>query len=205
MDPSLDDSHIETSTGELGDTGHPVSRRSVLKLGLGALGALALVEAGTAGVLYLQAGVDGAQLGGLITAGLVDDFVPGSVTEFAASHFFLLRAPDGGFLALHNRCTHLGCTVNWVAADNEFICPCHAASFDAFGDFAGPPVPRPLDTFPVLFDEGHVRVDTALPHRRQAFEAGQLAYAPAPEIVSGTVARPADWATADDHAERSGQ
>jgi cytochrome b6-f complex iron-sulfur subunit len=109
----------------------------------------------------------------------VDSFPTGSVTEFAEGHFFLIRSPDGGFLAVHNRCTHLGCTVNWVESDNVFICPCHAASFDFFGNFDGPPVPRPLDTFKVEFDEKIVLVDTAVPSRRERYEAGQLAFCPA--------------------------
>ncbi|MBN1657390.1 MAG: Rieske (2Fe-2S) protein [Anaerolineae bacterium] len=187
------------------ETEHSLSRRALLKCSIGALGAIALIEAGAAGVLFLQSTVQDGGPGSVVMAGGVNDFAPGSVTEFAARHFFLLRAPDGGFLALHNRCTHLGCTVNWVPAANKFICPCHAASFDVFGDFHGPPVPRPLDTFPVTFEEGKVRIDTARPQRRETFEPGQLVYAPSPEIVSGAVARPAIWTTADDPAEGDSQ
>jgi Rieske Fe-S protein len=101
------------------------------------------------------------------------------VTEFADNHFFLIREPEGGFLAVHNRCTHLGCTVNWAEAENQFLCPCHAASFDFFGNYEGPPVPRPLDTFPVEFDDTVVLVNTAQPGRRETYEPGQLAYYPA--------------------------
>ncbi|MFN2225400.1 MAG: ubiquinol-cytochrome c reductase iron-sulfur subunit [Anaerolineae bacterium] len=158
--------------------GH-LSRRSFLRMGVGALGALALIEAGAAGFLFLRAGSQQGEFGGVITAGSVSDFRPGSVTEFAAAHFFLVRAPDGGFLALHSRCTHLGCTVNWVPGQEEFVCPCHAASFDGFGDFFGPPVPRPLDTFPVSFAEGQVRVDTTEPLQRECYDPAQLAYPPA--------------------------
>jgi cytochrome b6-f complex iron-sulfur subunit len=156
-----------------------LSRRSFVKLGMGALAGLALIEMGGAGFFYLQARSMEGEYGGLITAGPVDSFPTGSVTEFAEGHFFLIRSPDGGFLAVHNRCTHLGCTVNWVESDNVFICPCHAASFDFFGNFDGPPVPRPLDTFKVEFDEKIVLVDTAVPSRRERYEAGQLAFCPA--------------------------
>ena len=155
-----------------------LSRRSFIKVGMGALAGLALIEMGGAGFFYLQARSMEGEYGGLITAGPVDSFPNGSVTEFAGGHFFLIRSPDGGFLAVHNRCTHLGCTVNWVEADNVFICPCHAAAFDFFGNFSGPPVPRPLDTFPVEFDEKVVLVDTAVPSRRERYEPGQLAFCP---------------------------
>ena len=167
----------EADRGDGGRDG--VSRRSFIKVGMGALASLALIEMGGAGFLFLRARSMEGEFGGLITAGPVDSFPSGSVTEFVDGHFFLIRSPDGGFLAVHNRCTHLGCTVNWVESDNVFICPCHAAAFDFFGNFSGPPVPRPLDTFAVEFDEKVVLVDTAMPQRRETYEAGQLAFCPA--------------------------
>ena len=156
-----------------------LSRRSFVKVGMGALASLALIEVGGAGFFYLRARSMEGEFGGLITAGAVDAFPTGSVTEFTDGHFFLIRSPEGGFLAVHNRCTHLGCTVNWVESDNQFVCPCHAASFDFFGNFEGPPVPRPLDTFQVEFDDTVVLVNTSLPNRRETYEPEQLAYCPA--------------------------
>jgi cytochrome b6-f complex iron-sulfur subunit len=165
--------------GEEDDEEAPLfSRRGFLRVGLGTLGTLALVEVGAAGFLFLRSHSLEGQFGGTVTAGVVDDFPPGSVTDFHDSHFFLVRAPDGGFLAVHNRCTHLGCTVNWVPADNGFQCPCHAASFDFYGNMEGPPVPRPLDTFSLAFDGGLVQVDTSQPQQRATFRPEQLAYAP---------------------------
>ena len=156
-----------------------LSLRSFIKAGMGALASLALIEVGGAGFFYLRARSMEGEFGGLITAGAVDAFPTGSVTEFTDGHFFLIRSPEGGFLAVHNRCTHLGCTVNWVESDNQFVCPCHAASFDFFGNFEGPPVPRPLDTFQVEFDDTVVLVNTSLPNRRESYEPEQLAYCPA--------------------------
>lgn len=156
---------------------HLISRRGVLKMGVGVLSALALLEVGGASVLYLQSNAGNGKFGGLVTAGPVDDFVPGSVTEFAQFGFFLVRSPDGGFLAAYNRCTHLGCTVYWSPQDDKFFCPCHAASFDFYGTHQGPPVPRPLDLFAVEISEGKVRVDTARVLRRESFEPVQLVYA----------------------------
>jgi cytochrome b6-f complex iron-sulfur subunit len=159
--------------------GRRISRRGFIKAGMGILSALALLEMGGAGFLFLRARSLEGKFGGIITAGPVDRFPTGSVTEFADAHFSLIRSPDGGFLAVHNRCTHLGCTVNWVEAENHFICPCHAASFDFFGHFQGPPVPRPLDTFQVSFENTAVLVDTSLPQQRDSYQPGQLAYCPA--------------------------
>jgi cytochrome b6-f complex iron-sulfur subunit len=162
-----------------GEPGGGLSRRGFLRLGVGALGAVALLEAGGAGFAFLRARSLEGEYGGLITVGNADKFQPGSVTEFQQERFYLIRAADGGFLAVYNRCTHLGCTVNWVQEQNEFVCPCHAASFDFYGNFEGPPVPRPLDTFPVDFENGLVRVNTALPQQRKTFDQAQLAYCPA--------------------------
>ena len=42
-------------------------------------------------------------------------------------------------------CTHLGCTVHWVAAENRFKCPCHGSQFAADGSVLHGPAERPLD------------------------------------------------------------
>ncbi len=154
-----------------------LSRRNVLKLGVGALSALALLEFGGASVLYLQSNSSRGEFGGVVTAGQVDDFPPSSVTEFPHARFFLIRTPDGGFLAAHSRCTHLGCTVSWSPQEEQFLCPCHAASFDFYGIHEGPPTPRPLDLFDVQIVADEVRVDTSKVRQRESFESIQLVHA----------------------------
>jgi cytochrome b6-f complex iron-sulfur subunit len=154
-----------------------LSRRNFLKVGVGTLSTLALLEIGGAGFLFLRSRSVEGEFGGVVTAGSLDGFPPDSVTEFADNHFCLIRASDGGFLAVHNRCTHLGCTVNWVSSENQFVCPCHAATFDFYGNHASPPVPRPLDTFAVRIEDTMVMVDTSQPRRRDRFAPEQLIYA----------------------------
>ncbi|MCL4263451.1 MAG: Rieske (2Fe-2S) protein [Anaerolineae bacterium] len=153
-----------------------VSRRTFLKLGLGTLGVIAALEIGAASWLFLQARGQEVQ-GGKVLAGSVDDFPPGSVTEFKERAFFLIRDPEGGFLAIYRRCPHLGCTVNWQPDGNSFHCPCHSADFDFYGDCEGPPVPRPLDLFAVTIDESRVLVDMSQPQQRDQFSPAQLIYA----------------------------
>ena len=51
------------------------------------------------------------------------------------------------FIALSNRCMHLGCPVRYVAAAERFICPCHGGVYDFRGLVAGGPPVRPLDRF----------------------------------------------------------
>jgi menaquinol-cytochrome c reductase iron-sulfur subunit len=51
------------------------------------------------------------------------------------------------FIAISDRCAHLGCPVRWVDAAERFICPCHGGVYDLLGrPVSGPPV-RPLDRF----------------------------------------------------------
>lgn len=61
-----------------------------------------------------------------------------------------LRQPANGTVeALSARCTHLGCTVHWVAAENRFKCPCHGSQFAADGSVLHGPAERPLERLPV--------------------------------------------------------
>jgi len=51
------------------------------------------------------------------------------------------------YIAISDRCAHLGCPVRWVDASERFICPCHGGVYDLLGRrVSGPPV-RPLDRF----------------------------------------------------------
>ena len=154
-----------------------LSRRDFLKMGVSALSLVALLEVGGASLLFMKPRNNEGEFGGLVTAGTVDSFPPGSVTEFPDGRFYLVRAADGGFLAVYRRCTHLGCTVNWEAEQNRFFCPCHASTFDAHGEVENPPAPRALDTFPVQIEASQVLVDTSRTQSRDGFAPEQLAYA----------------------------
>jgi len=141
------------------------------------LGGVALLEAGWVAVSALVPRMrehpiaDGP---GVIVAGPVERFEPGSVTAFAEGRFYLARDEDGGFLALHRKCTHLGCSVPWKEDEQRFACPCHASAFDIHGDVVNAPAPRPLDLFAVTISDGIVKVDTGRTIRRKAFEPAQI-------------------------------
>jgi cytochrome b6-f complex iron-sulfur subunit len=158
------------------DTTPEASRRDFLKLAWLGLGALALAEAGGMAVAFSLPRLAEGDFGGLITAGAVDDFPPGSVTPFNQGRFYLSRLADGGFLALYRKCTHLGCTVPWQQPQAKFLCPCHASAFDAKGDVLNPPAPRALDLFPVIIENGQVKVDTGTVVQRDKFDPGQVVY-----------------------------
>jgi cytochrome b6-f complex iron-sulfur subunit len=143
------------------------------------LGIVALLEFLGVGLAFLapkrEAEKEGA-FGGVITAGPAERFAPETVSAFRQGHFYLARLPDGGLLALSRKCTHLGCSVPWVAEEKRFICPCHASVFDIQGNVANPPAPRALDLFPVSLVNGIVKVDTGKTIRRQRFEKSQAVY-----------------------------
>ena len=113
----------------------------------------------------------------LFVAGPADRFEPGSVTAFPGGRFYLVRMKEGGFLALHRECTHLGCTVPWDATQGRFACPCHASAFDLPGVVLSPPAPRPLDFYAVRIENAVVKVDTRRRLQRTAFDPSQVTVA----------------------------
>jgi cytochrome b6-f complex iron-sulfur subunit len=63
-------------------------------------------------------------------------------------------------VALKTVCTHLGCTPNWLEAEQKFKCPCHGSGFYKDGiNFEGP-APRPLERYAIrIADDGQLEVD----------------------------------------------
>ena len=90
---------------------------------------------------------------------------------------WLVRTPEdvvqdiSGFYALIAVCTHLGCTPNYLPAEQKFKCPCHGSGFHLSGiNFEGP-APRPLERAAIsLADDGQILIDKS---RRFQFELGQ--------------------------------
>ena len=82
-----------------------------------------------------------------------------------------LTHETSGFYALFSVCTHLGCTPNWLSAENKFKCPCHGSGFRPTGvNFEGP-APRPLErTRIVRAEDGQILVDKS---RKFQQELGQ--------------------------------
>jgi cytochrome b6-f complex iron-sulfur subunit len=155
---------------------HRVSRRTVLQgsawLGIGA------VLAATGGVIVdflWQRNVQG--FGGIVAAGNISKYPPGSKTKITAGKFWLVHlTPEQGgpgFLALWQKCPHLGCTVPWEpnfsfkdAVTNEtkrgwFRCPCHQSTYDDVGVRVFGPAPRSMDRMALtIAPDGEIEVDT---------------------------------------------
>ncbi|MBN1304926.1 MAG: Rieske 2Fe-2S domain-containing protein [Anaerolineales bacterium] len=153
------------------------SRRDFLKLIWAVFGGAAAVEAAGIFIAYLQPRLAEGEFGSRITVGMVDDFPAGSVTHIPNGRLYLVRLPDGGFLAIYHRCTHLGCTVPWDQALGKFVCPCHNSQFDMPGNVENPPAPRALDLFQLTIENNEIKVDTGTVLQRQAFDETQVVYA----------------------------
>jgi len=94
-------------------------------------------------------------------AGLPDEFLPGTVdTRFKESYGVFVIRDDISIYALKAICTHLGCTPNWLEAEDKFKCPCHGSGFYRTGiNFEGP-APRPLERYRiVVMDSGQILID----------------------------------------------
>jgi cytochrome b6-f complex iron-sulfur subunit len=151
-----------------------LSRRNFLKFGLGALASAAVIESGIMSFMYLKSRADETRVDGIITAGNLEKFIPGSITEFEKEGFFVLCTEECELLAISSRCPHLGCSVIWEPEDERFICPCHASSFDLYGNFESRPVPRPLDIYEITIEDSKVLVDKSRVIVREKFETKQL-------------------------------
>jgi cytochrome b6-f complex iron-sulfur subunit len=111
-------------------------------------------------------------------AGFADEYGMG-VDERWKEKFgiWIVRTPEdyaqhaSGFYALITVCTHLGCTPNYLSAENKFKCPCHGSGYRLSGiNFEGP-TPRPLERARiVLADDGQILVDKS---RHFQYELGQ--------------------------------
>lgn len=62
---------------------------------------------------------------------------------------------DGSlWVALYQRCVHLGCTVPFRDDCVSFKCPCHGSHYNVDGEYLSGPAPRSLDRFPLTLGSG---------------------------------------------------
>lgn len=89
-----------------------------------------------------------------------EDAVPAArnVPAYAA----VVDGYEDGFVALYQKCPHLGCRVPWCTTSQWFECPCHGSQYNRVGEKKGGPAPRGMDRFVVSVDNGVVTVDTGL-------------------------------------------
>jgi len=151
-----------------------LTRREFLKIGWGVLLFGLFGQSLTALFRYLMPRIEPGGFGGRVIAGRVDEFQPGTVNHVQKGRFYISRLEDGGYLALWQKCTHLGCTVPWREDEGQFHCPCHSSIFTTVGEVVSGPAPRPLDIYPIEIVEGNLVVDTGQPMQRSKFDPSQV-------------------------------
>ena len=94
-------------------------------------------------------------------AGFPDEFAKDAVDErFKAAYGVWIVREQTGFYALSTVCTHLGCTPNWLSADEKFKCPCHGSGFVRTGINIEGPAPRPLERYKItMAEDGQILID----------------------------------------------
>lgn len=158
-----------------GSEGADAGRRSVLKLGIGALGlGLAAVPAAPAlGYLLYPTGSKGQSGRGFLAAGKRAAFAgeaPVRVDLYADKVDGWNKIPDvklgscwvlereGALHAYSTVCPHLGCAVDYDPESKKFKCPCHRSAFALDGTVEAGPSPRPLDALEVKEEDGLVTI-----------------------------------------------
>jgi cytochrome b6-f complex iron-sulfur subunit len=74
----------------------------------------------------------------------------------------IIAGMELGYVALYQRCVHLGCRVPWCPSSQWFECPCHGSKYNRVGEKQGGPAPRGLDRFALTVSGGNITVDTGL-------------------------------------------
>lgn len=78
------------------------------------------------------------------------------IQDLQGREIVLVRTGENEVKAMSTVCTHLGCTVYWEQAKQEFYCPCHAGRFNKDGVVISGPPPAPLPTYPIEIENGNV-------------------------------------------------
>ncbi len=106
--------------------------------------------------------------GAWIAVGKVEEYPTGDPTPIREARAWPagnpLRSPEISIVktdeqtvsAISTRCTHRACTVVWKK--DEFVCPCHAATFELDGKVKRGPAKLPLPSLDVRVEDGVILV-----------------------------------------------
>jgi len=160
------------------------SRRKFLNRGVVLTGGLAAGGLGAAVLAFLWPPAGAAGFGSVITIGSIGDInntidVDRKPFYNAAAKTYIVRYPEddlarakavyppaifagmeAGYVALYQKCVHLGCRVPFCDTSQWFECPCHGSKYNRVGEKRGGPAPRGLDRFPLTVSGSTLSVDT---------------------------------------------
>jgi len=81
----------------------------------------------------------------------------------------VVKDSDGSYwIALYQRCVHLGCTVPFRDDCVSFKCPCHGSHYNVTGEWIDGPAPKSLDRFLLSFNGEDVVVHTGTTNTKVA-------------------------------------
>ena len=83
---------------------------------------------------------------------------------------WISKSQEGDITAFSSTCPHLGCVVDYVAGDEEYFCPCHAATFQTDGSMVSGPQPRGMDELKTTIET--IRGEQWVMVEYQKFETG---------------------------------
>ncbi len=140
------------------------SRRKVLQMGMGLMGACYAAAVGYPVYRYLATPSVRARAQGTITSVAIpakDLPGPGTATMFlfGPRPSVLIHHAEGHYVAFDAVCTHLGCTVRFEPQNSRIFCPCHGGTYDMnTGEVVAGPPPKPLKSYHVEVSDGNVVV-----------------------------------------------
>ncbi len=130
-----------------------MSRITFVRVALGGVGACYAAAIGYPVYRYLASPVERSENATAVTEVTLKDAEKlGKGTslmfKFGSKPALLIHHADDSWVALDAVCTHLGCTVEYEAAQNRIHCACHGGVYDpkTGGNVSGPP-PRPLKRY----------------------------------------------------------
>jgi menaquinol-cytochrome c reductase iron-sulfur subunit len=71
---------------------------------------------------------------------------------------YVVAGSAGQPRVLSSVCPHLGCTVQWRDAQDDFHCPCHGGTFTPDGSYISGPPARGMDELPMRVQDCHLFV-----------------------------------------------
>jgi cytochrome b6-f complex iron-sulfur subunit len=165
-----------------------VTRRQFLNRAVVGLTGLSLAGFGAACLAFLWPTLESGGFGSVINVGKVNDInttiatkqpfyspqartyvnpypvsdVPNAIKSGAYSDP-IVNGMKQGYVALYQKCVHLGCRVPWCLSSQWFECPCHGSQYNRVGEKKGGPAPRGLDRFALNVNaDGTMSVNTGV-------------------------------------------
>ena len=95
-----------------------------------------------------------------VAAAKTEELLPNSakVFRFGNKPVILINTVGGVLKAFSAVCTHLNCTVQYLAKTRNIWCACHNGKFDLNGKVISGPPPRPLEEYKVSVEGDNIVV-----------------------------------------------